>query len=96
MGSDLTRIRNKASSEPKLRFTSLYHHVTDKAQLRSSYAQIEPGAAPGVDGVSKDKYGEDPNWFAGNAYDTVMILSNVIEKVGTESGSPRVMWLARS
>jgi branched-chain amino acid transport system substrate-binding protein len=32
----------------------------------------------------KDKYGEDPNWFAGNAYDTVMILSNVIEKVGTD------------
>jgi len=59
MGSDLTRIRSKASSEPKLRFTSLYHHVTDKDQLRTSYERIEPGAAPGVDGVSKDKYGEE-------------------------------------
>ncbi|MGE3267213.1 MAG: ABC transporter substrate-binding protein [Chloroflexota bacterium] len=32
----------------------------------------------------KDRYGEEPNWFAGNAYDTVMILANVIEKVGTD------------
>ncbi|MFN8633266.1 MAG: ABC transporter substrate-binding protein [Chloroflexota bacterium] len=32
----------------------------------------------------RDKYNEDPNWFAGNAYDTVMILANVIEKVGTD------------
>jgi branched-chain amino acid transport system substrate-binding protein len=31
-----------------------------------------------------DRYGEDPNWFAGNAYDTVMILANVIDKVGTD------------
>ena len=59
MESDLTRIRNKAGSEPKLRFTSLYHHVTDKGGLLSSYEQIEPGASPGVDGVTKDKYGEE-------------------------------------
>jgi len=58
MASDLTRIRSKASREPKLRFTSLYHHVTDVEQLRACYEQIEPGAAPGVDGVAKDKYGE--------------------------------------
>jgi RNA-directed DNA polymerase len=58
MASDLTRIRSKASSEPKLRFTSLYHHVTSLEGLRSCYEQIEPGAAPGVDGVTKDKYGE--------------------------------------
>lgn len=32
----------------------------------------------------RDKYGEDPNWFAGNAYDTVMILTHVIDKVGTD------------
>ena len=32
----------------------------------------------------RDRYGEDPNWFAGNAYDTVMILAHVIDKVGTD------------
>jgi branched-chain amino acid transport system substrate-binding protein len=30
------------------------------------------------------KYNEDPNWFAADAYDTVYILKNVIEKVGTD------------
>lgn len=59
MASDLTQIRSKASSEPKLRFTSLYHHVTGKEQLLAGYVLIEPGAAPGVDGVTKDKYGEE-------------------------------------
>ena len=32
----------------------------------------------------KEKYNEDPNWFAGNAYDTVMILATVIDRVGTD------------
>src|SRR6266536_4592465 len=32
----------------------------------------------------KERYNEDPNSFAANAYDAVMILSNVIEKVGTD------------
>ena len=59
MESKLTQIRSKASSEPKLRFTSLYHHVTDKGQLLTSYVLIEKDAAPGIDGVTKDKYGEN-------------------------------------
>ena len=32
----------------------------------------------------RDKYGEDPNWFAADAYDTIQILRTVIEKVGTD------------
>lgn len=58
MASDLTRIRHKAVSEPKLCFTSLYHHVTDLEKLRTCFNAIDPGAAPGVDGVTKEKYGE--------------------------------------
>jgi RNA-directed DNA polymerase len=58
MASDPTRIRHRAKNEPKLQFTSLYHHVTDVDNLRSCFKAIEPGAAPGVDGVTKDKYGE--------------------------------------
>lgn len=58
MASDPTRIRHRAKNEPKLRFTTLYHHVTDIDNLRSCFEAIEPGAAPGVDGVTKDKYGE--------------------------------------
>jgi len=29
MATDLTRIGEKASKEPRLVFTSLYHHITD-------------------------------------------------------------------
>ena len=44
--------------ESKLQFTSLYHHVTDVDNLRSCFNAIDPGAAPGVDGVTKDEYGQ--------------------------------------
>ncbi len=47
-----------------------------------------PGATrPGVQEYVKkykDRYGEEPNWFAANAYDTVMVLAHVIDKVGTD------------
>ena len=33
--------------------------MTDKDQLLTSYVLIEKGAAPGIDGVTKDKYGEN-------------------------------------
>lgn len=58
MATELARIRFKALSEPKLQFTSLYHHVTDLENLRASFNAIDKGAAPGVDGVSKEQYGE--------------------------------------
>jgi group II intron reverse transcriptase/maturase len=58
MASDLGRIKLKAISDTKLRFTSLYHHVTDLDNLRACFEAIDKGAAPGVDGVSKEKYGE--------------------------------------
>ena len=60
MDSDLARIRSKAGSEPKLRFTSLYHHVTDKEKLRGCFVLIESGKkAAGVDGVDSDTYAEE-------------------------------------
>jgi RNA-directed DNA polymerase len=61
MATDLTRIRDKAREEPKTCFTSLYHHVTDEGNLHTCYWEIEPGAVPGVDGVTKEMYGEDLN-----------------------------------
>jgi RNA-directed DNA polymerase len=59
MASDLTRIREKAGKEPKLWFTSLYHHVTDEGNLYASYWDLEPGKAPGIDGVTKEGYGAE-------------------------------------
>ena len=59
MARDLTRIGEKARKNPKMKFTSIYHFVTDKDHLRDCYERIEPGAAAGVDGVTKEEYGKD-------------------------------------
>ena len=58
MSTDLTRIGEKARSKPGLVFTSLYHHVTDVDNLRACYEALEGRKATGVDGVSKEAYGE--------------------------------------
>ena len=59
MSTDLTRIREKARKQPDLVFTSLYHHVTDLDNLRSCYEALDGDKAVGVDGVTKEQYGED-------------------------------------
>ena len=39
-------------------FTSLYHHVTDVDNLRACYEALPKDRAVGVDGVTKEQYGE--------------------------------------
>jgi RNA-directed DNA polymerase len=58
MGTNLTGIGEKAHKEPQLVFTSLYHHVTDVDNLRACYEALEADKATGVDGVTKDEYGD--------------------------------------
>src|ERR1700757_5025723 len=45
----LERIAAKARSEPKLRFTSLAHHVT-RERVWKNLCQIPKDSSPGVDG----------------------------------------------
>ena len=59
MSTDLTRIGERARKEPDLVFTTLYHHVTDVDNLRACYDALDGDKAVGVDGVSKEQYGED-------------------------------------
>ncbi len=59
MTRDQTRIGKKARENPKERFTSIYHYVTDEGNLRASFERLERGKAPGVDGVTKEEYGEN-------------------------------------
>jgi len=40
-------------------FTSLYHHVTDVDNLRACFKALDGGKAVGVDGVTKEQYGEN-------------------------------------
>jgi len=58
MSTDLERIGERARKEPDLVFTSLYHHVTDVDNLRACYDSLDGDKAVGVDGVSKEQYGE--------------------------------------
>ena len=59
MSTNLTRIGEKARKEPNLVFTSLYHHVVDADNLRTCYGTLEANKATGVDGVTKQQYGEN-------------------------------------
>ena len=59
MSTDLTRIGERARKQPDLIFTSLYHHVTDLANLRVCYETLDGDKAVGVDGVTKEQYGDN-------------------------------------
>ncbi len=56
--SALERVREVARRDKEARFTALLHHVTLE-RLRWAYWAISPKAAPGVDGVMWDAYGQD-------------------------------------
>ena len=50
-------MRQAAKKDRKLQFTALLHHVNVDL-LRSSYYSLKKQAAPGVDGVTWEEYGE--------------------------------------
>jgi group II intron reverse transcriptase/maturase len=56
--SALDRVRQKARTDKKERFTALLHHV-DVDRLRQAYRAINPRAAAGVDDVTWEDYGQD-------------------------------------
>ena len=52
------RIRQCIERKPQEKLTALLHHITVDA-LREAYLGLQPGAAPGVDGVRWEEYGEE-------------------------------------
>ena len=58
MATGLERIAAKARSEPKLRFTSLAHHITGE-RVWENLNQIPNRSAPGVDGQRVAEAKED-------------------------------------
>src|SRR5664279_5478804 len=56
--SGLDRVREVARTDKEARFTALLHHV-DVDRLRAAYRAINPKAAPGVDQVTWDAYGQN-------------------------------------
>jgi RNA-directed DNA polymerase len=59
MPHELERIRQAVRRDRKMRFTALLHHVYRLDTLRRAYHGLNPTAAPGVDGVTWQQYGED-------------------------------------
>ena len=56
--SGLRRVREAARQERKQKFTALLHHVNIEL-LRESYYRLKKQAAPGVDGITWQEYGQD-------------------------------------
>jgi group II intron reverse transcriptase/maturase len=54
----MERIRQAASRDKRLRFTTLWHHVYNIEHLRKAYLSLKRNAAPGVDGETWRHYGE--------------------------------------
>lgn len=53
----LDRVRQAAAKDKRTRFTALLHHVTVE-RLRTAYFALKKNAAPGVDAVTWEHYGE--------------------------------------
>ena len=56
--SGLDRVREVARRDKDARFTALLHHVSLQ-RLVMAYSDLSPKAAPGVDGVTWEDYGQD-------------------------------------
>ena len=70
VSSGLDRVREIARQDRDARFTALLHHV-DLARLRAAFWAIRPQAAPGIDGVTWDAYGQiwrRTSWICTNGF----------------------------
>ena len=96
MSPNLDRISLKASANPDLVFTSLYHHIVDIEHLRTCYRLLKGNKAVGVDEVTKARYAED---LEANLHDVSARLKRMgyrpqprlrvyIPKPGSEKGRP--------
>ena len=89
MSTDLSRIGEKARKEPDLVFTSLYHHVTDPDNLRACYEALDGTKAVGVDGVTKEQYGE-------NLGESLQKLSDRLKRMGYRPQPRRRSYIPKS
>jgi group II intron reverse transcriptase/maturase len=57
VSSALDRVREAAKKDKETKFTALLHHITID-RLRAAYRSLKKHAAPGVDGVTWEQYGQ--------------------------------------
>ena len=90
MANELEQIKRKAISEPGLRFTSLYHHVTNPGTLYFCFdEEIKPGSSPGIDGVTKKKYEE-------NLEQNIQDLSERLKRMGYRPQPVRRVYIPKA
>ncbi len=89
MSTDLTRIKKRARRDQKMVFTSLYHHVTDVDNLRACYQLLNGSKAVGVDGVTKEQYGE-------NLEESLQILSDRLKRMGYKPRPKRRSYIPKA
>jgi RNA-directed DNA polymerase len=58
MSPGLLKVVERAKRDPEVRFTSL-SHLLDEPALRRAYDRIRKDAAVGVDGITKEQYGQE-------------------------------------
>jgi hypothetical protein len=58
MSPQLLRVVERAQREPEGRFHSLAHQI-DVPALERAYRRMRKDAAAGVDGITKEQYGQD-------------------------------------
>jgi len=88
VGTNLTWIGERARKEPDLVFTSLYHHIYDVDNLRACYGTLEANKATGVDGVTKEEYGQ-------NLEENLRDLSARLRRMGYRPGPKRRSYIPK-
>ena len=58
MSTELCKVAVRAEREPAARFHS-FAHLIDEELLARAYARLRSDAAVGVDGITKEQYGQD-------------------------------------
>src|ERR1700738_1313517 len=58
MSTGLRKVADRAKREPATRFHSLAHLI-DEELLAGAFARLRSDAAVGVDGITKEQYGQD-------------------------------------
>ncbi len=89
MGTELSRIGERARKEPGLVFTSLYHHICDVDNLRACYGKLDAKKATGVDGVTKEEYGR-------NLEENLRNLAARLKRMGYRPGPKRRSYIPKS
>jgi group II intron reverse transcriptase/maturase len=89
VGTEFSRIGERACKEPGLVFTSLYHHICDVDNLRACYGKLDAKKATGVDGVTKEEYGR-------NLEENLRDLAARLKRMGYRPGPKRRSYIPKS